>query len=246
VLAPSTEAALEHSNSRLIRLRVELGFPLLRAAASRLVTHPEWRRLYPLYLQWLHGAVRASVPLMQMALDRAEALSGRDSVASRLAMYLRGHIPEEVGHDAWLLEDMREIGLDTELFLQGLTPPSVAALVGSQYYWVLHEHPVALLGYVFVLEGYPPSTEQVDDHVRTTGYPARAFRTLREHAEIDGHHKRELDRALDEMPLSPRQLSIIGLSALTTVDLYANAVTALVDDFDKKKRRRSVRPRRLV
>ena len=26
--------------------------------------------------------------------------------------------------------------------------PAVAALVGSQYYWLLHHHPVALLGFV--------------------------------------------------------------------------------------------------
>ena len=34
--------------------------------------------------------------------------------------------------------------------------PAVAALVGAQYYWVLHHHPVALLGYIGLLEGYPP------------------------------------------------------------------------------------------
>ena len=38
-----------------------------------------------------------------------------------------------------------------------MPPPSVAGLVGSQYYWILHHHPVAFLGYVALMEGYPPT-----------------------------------------------------------------------------------------
>ena len=38
---------------------------------------------------------------------------------------------------------------------------TAAALVGAQYYWIRHVHPVALLGYVMLLEGYPPSAGTV-------------------------------------------------------------------------------------
>src|SRR2546429_520773 len=46
----------------------------------------------------------------------------------------------------------------------GRRPPadSTARAVGAQYYWIRHHHPVALLGYVAVLEGRPPSVEFLD------------------------------------------------------------------------------------
>ena len=64
--------------------------------------------------------------------------------------------------------------------------PTVAALVGSQYYWIFHFHPVALLGYIAVLEGYPPSMAMIDQLEAGTGYPREAFRTMIAHAELIG------------------------------------------------------------
>ena len=46
--------------------------------------------------------------------------------------------------------------------------PTVAAAVGAQYYWILHYHPVALLGYVATLEGTLPTVELLDDLVDRT------------------------------------------------------------------------------
>ena len=47
--------------------------------------------------------------------------------------------------------------------------PTVAALVGAQYYWIEHVHPVGLLGYVLLLEGWPPTPETVEELRRRTG-----------------------------------------------------------------------------
>ena len=44
-----------------------------------------------------------------------------------------------------------------------------------------------------------------------------AFRTYFKHAALDPGHCAELDRALDSMPLTASQMSILGVSAFHTV-----------------------------
>src|SRR5262249_16460896 len=108
--------------------------------------------------------------------------------------------------------------------------PTVAALVGAQYYWIFHYHPVALLGYIAVLEGYPPSMAMIDQLEARTGYPRDAFRTMIAHAEPDPGHSAELDEVLNELPLKPEQSAAIGLSAMSTVRLLTKAFREVVDE----------------
>ncbi len=142
------------------RLRTKL---LLLEPEFRGATHHMWRSegllpRYRAYLCAMHAVIRASVPLMELALDRTRARAATgDPLAGPLAGYLEEHIREEEGHDAWLLEDLRAAGGSPEDALGPLPSPLIASLVGSQYYWIEHHHPVALLGYIAVLEGYAPA-----------------------------------------------------------------------------------------
>ena len=107
---------------------------------------------------------------------------------------------------------------------------TVAGLVGAQYYWIFHYHPVALLGYIALLEGYPPTGELVDELTARTGYGAEAFRTLRLHAELDPGHRDELDETLDALPLTPEQSTVLGLSAMYSVHMLARAIDDVIDE----------------
>ena len=102
--------------------------------------------------------------------------------------------------------------------------PTIASAVGAQYYWILHVHPVALLGWIALLEGYPPETATIDRMAARTGYPPSAFRTLREHAELDIAHGDELFAVIDRLPLTEEQATIIGLNAMSSVQLLARAL----------------------
>ena len=110
--------------------------------------------------------------------------------------------------------------------------PTVAALVGAQYYWVLHHHPVALLGYIGLLEGFPPSPEMIEDLRVRTGYPADAFRTMVAHAELDPRHGDELFELVDTLPLTPEQSAVMGLSAMHSVQMYTRAVEDLIAEVE--------------
>lgn len=197
--------------------------------SPRIIGHPQARGIYPEFLITSHGVLRASVPLLELARERALALSEDDPVAGSLADYLVEHIEEEQHHDEWLLEDIEVVGIPRAEVLARPPAPAVAALVGSQYYWILHYHPVAVLGYVAVLEGYPPSNQLIDDLMASTGYDATAFRTLRLHGELDIGHGAALDEVLDRLPLTREQSTVIGLSAIHTVAALTLAYGELAD-----------------
>jgi hypothetical protein len=159
------------------------------------------------------------VPLTRVALERARELGESD-----LAAYLELHVDEELGHDETLLDDLELLGRPRASVLAQMPSPAVASLVGAQYYWILHHHPVAFLGYVGMMEGYPPTEELVATLVERTGFPREAFRTFSEHGELDPGHRDHLDRTLDALPLSERDEQVIGASAIATVALATRAL----------------------
>lgn len=165
---------------------------------------------------------------METARERAEALGEGDAVSAALARYLEEHVTEEMDHDEWLLDDLEVVGSDRATVLARPPAPAVAALVGAQYYWMFHYHPVALLGYIAVLEGYPPSLQLIEDLRSRAGYDARAFRTLRKHAELDPGHREELDELLDSLPLTREQSTVMGLSGIHTVGALTRAYEEIV------------------
>jgi hypothetical protein len=172
------------------------------------------------------------VSLMEAALGRARPLASRDRVAAGLAEYLERHIPEEMhGGEpgGGTLEDLEALGVDTASVRAQLPPPKIAALVGSVYYWILHVHPVAVLGYL-QLEALPPNASSVERLIERTGLRREGFRQLLLHATVDVEHLQELDRVVDALPLEPRHEQLIGLSALQTISMLTDALLDVVDD----------------
>ncbi|MDF5759100.1 iron-containing redox enzyme family protein [Spongiactinospora sp. TRM90649] len=199
-----------------LRAKIELVLPGYLATV-RAMWDGDAAARYPGYLAMLHTVMRASVPLLEAALAECRARADRDPVAGRLAGYYARHAREERGHDEWVRQDLAALGEDPDGPLAHAPGAAVAGLVGAQYYWLRHYHPCSLLGYIAVVEGYPPSPGWVGWLRRTTGHPAAAFRTLTRHAELDPGHRDDLYRLLGDLPLTPEQESAIGLSALHTL-----------------------------
>jgi len=196
-------------------------------AYSALVEHPRLAELWPEYLVLQHQIIRATVPLTEAALARARELD--DPLAEPLAHYLEEHVDEELGHDETLLGDLELLGIDRTTVLGRMPPPTVAGLVGSQYYWIHHYHPVAFLGYVALMEGYPPTPELIDELVERSGHPRAAFRTYVEHAELDPGHRDHLDRTIDSLPLDASHEVALGISAIATAALAAKSLEEILE-----------------
>jgi hypothetical protein len=218
----------EQTASSRLRAKLELVHPVMQQHAELIWSSPQLPELYPVYLRAMHTIVRSAVPLMEAALDRAGQLAETDEVAAGLARYLARHVDEERGHDQWLLEDLAVTGADPQEPLLRIPSPRVAALVGAQYYWLRHHHPIALIGHIAAIEGYPPPIGFAARLRRLTGYPKAAFRAIAVHERLDLRHRSELWDAIDGLPLRREHETMIGVSALHTIQ---SAVEVLAEVY---------------
>ncbi len=220
------------TSSERLRVKVELAVPALALPGRILLDHPRGRQLFPVYLATGYHVARAMIPLMQTALARARELTPEDRVAEGLASYLERHIPEEMhGPEPGgaTLGDLEALGVDPVALRARPPPAKIAALVGAQYYWIFHYHPVALLGFL-ELEAYHPHLPTLERLIEKTGLPRDGFRQLLLHAKLDVAHAWELHRTLDSLPLEPPHEQLIGLSALQTIGLLADALLDVVHE----------------
>jgi hypothetical protein len=193
---------------REVRTLLDVVGPVLHVTAAAIWRPDGLRKRYLKYLSAMHGVIRASVPLMELAASRCA-----DAGRKRLREYFDEHIEEEQHHDEWLREDLRLLGSD----LDSAPSPTVARLVGAQYYWVSHHDPVCLLGYIAVLEGNSPAPTLAGELAARTGFSSDAFRTLHHHAVVDTEHSRAVYDLLDELPATAGQRQAVRVSALQTV-----------------------------
>jgi Iron-containing redox enzyme len=221
--------------SKEIHLKRRLMSARLREASKRLWESRDISELYPTMLFCIHSMARASVPLMKAAVDRLRAMTAVDSISVPLIRYFVQQIPQETGHDDWLLEDLEALGCSRAEILARKPPPTVAALVGAQYYWIFHYHPVALLGYILVVESEPPSVELVERTVGETGLPREAFRSFFRHAVLEPAHNDALDGLLDSLPLSREQQGLIGVSVIQTSNMIARAAEEILEFHELAK-----------
>ncbi|OCP35781.1 hypothetical protein BC360_27230 [Ensifer sp. LC163] len=215
------------ANSVVVRGRIELCMPALKAAFGDLWRTEPQREMTIAFLVLLHQIMRASVPLMQSAAVRCDQLEGTDKLAALLGEYYRHHTSEELHHDTWALEDLEAAGCDPRRVLSITPSVEVARLVGSQYYWLQHHHPLMLLGYIAVLEAFPPADSVIDEIRDRSCLPNSTFRTLRIHGDLDPTHSAEIDHTFDTLPLDQEHLEMVGLSVLHSCDALAASVRAL-------------------
>jgi hypothetical protein len=218
----------EPTHSEVLWNKIRLAEGRLVSASNQFWRHPQLADLLPTFLIQLHRVMSSGIALMRTARERALTLSG-DAVASLAATYLQTHIEEEEDHDEWLLQDIETLSIPRADVLNATPSAAVVSLLGAQYFWMLHIHPVTIFGYLIVLEGYPPLTEQLEEIRLRTGLPATAFRCLKSHAEDDPDHIAALNRTLDEMPLTPDQTKFLALSAFHTIDAVASVFEDLLD-----------------
>jgi hypothetical protein len=222
-------------NSELLRLKIRLAESQLGQASDAVVQHPEVARLFPEMLFRTHCVARASAPLMQAALDEVQSRAS-DAVCAGMSEYLVQHIVEEREHAAWIEEDLSFVGMSSAALAHRTPPSTVASAVGAHYYWIKHFHPVALLGYIAVLEGAAPRLGWVEDLMARTKLPAQAFRTLKVHALVDAEHAKDLDRLLDRLPLERVHHDLLRESAFLTIDALSSALVEIVRRHERLER----------
>jgi hypothetical protein len=215
------------TNSDILWGKIRLAEGRLFAATFQFWNHPDLPRLLPRFLIQTHYLMRSGLSMMTSARSRALDLPD-DAVASDLAAYLCVHLEEETGHDLWLLNDILTLGFTEPDVLEARPCAASTALIGAQYFWMTHVHPVAIMGYLILMEGYAPVSSQLEEIRLRSGAPASAFRCLQRHAEDDPAHLADLNRTLDGMNLTGQQARAVGMCAFAAIDGLAAMFEELI------------------
>jgi hypothetical protein len=219
------------TTSKRLRGTIDLVRGNLVATIRAVWSHPRFGDLYPEFLFATYAVTAASAPAMRIAAERAAALPPDDPLAGWLRDYLFEHAEEERDHEQWILDDLASLGIPRDKVLARLPYLSAVALVGAQYYWMLHVHPIAYLGYIAVLE-QPSSLDFLEEVSTRSGIPLSSMSAHVHHATLDPGHVAEFDRTLDGLSLTERQREIITISAVTTVAHLQDVFSELLARFD--------------
>jgi hypothetical protein len=194
---------------------------------------PKVKAIFPEYLITLHSIIRASEPLLQLAANEAQRRCDLgDASCAGLAEYFLTHREEERDHAQWLLADIASLGIAPEQVLARQPSHEVAALVGSQYYWIMHYHPGFLLAYMVIFEAYPMEPAEVSRIQALTGLPDSAFRTMMLHTDLDVMHSADLFRFLETCALPDAIFDGLAASAIQTCAMVAKVLKRLAESVE--------------
>lgn len=170
-----------------------LASPIIHAALAGTAT----RAQYIAFLTQAYHHVKHTVPLLMACgarlPERLEWL--REAIAE--------YIEEEIGHQEWILNDIRACGGDAEAVRHGQPALPTELMVAYVYDRIARHNPASFFGMVNVLEGTSIAlATQAADVLRTSlRLPPQAFSYLTSHGSLDiGHVEffRKLMNRLDD------------------------------------------------
>jgi pyrroloquinoline quinone (PQQ) biosynthesis protein C len=176
------------------------------------------RELYAKYLEQAYHHVRFTVPLLQLASDTCTAT---DTIyVNALAEY----IDEESGHDEWILDDIKALGVDAEAVRHGQGGFACRIMIAYAYYAIEHISPYALLGMVHVLEGMSVELAQKAAGAIAKSFgdtPPNAFSYLTSHGALDVEHVQFFEDTVNAIK-DPKIENIIVAAAKDFYVLFGN------------------------
>lgn len=195
----------------ILRAKIALVRPALAMASGRLWAGADTAG-YRRYLAAMYPLNRATVAVLRAARARCLRRPG-DPLSRALVVFLTRHIAEERRHDRWVADGLAALG--SPAAADALSVASLASMVGAQYYLIEAVHPVAVLGYMAVLQSDPPSPALLG-HLRALTGDTAAVSALSHHAEQGEAPLAATYALLDQMALGERLRAGVGLSALHT------------------------------
>ena len=140
---------------------------------------------------------------LQIAVDHTRALSNE---LPQLLPYFHHHLDEEVGHDQWAVDDMRQLQTISSTSLPERVSPAMLQLVDYTRSLV-ETDPVLYVPYILFAEYLSViAVPEVVGLLETRcGIPARVMSVFTKHAELDKEHSKQDCAILDQ---------IVGVSPL--------------------------------
>ena len=160
---------------------------------------------YVAFLTEAYHHVSHTVPLLKAC--KAALPPGADWVAEALDEY----IEEEVGHDEWILDDIRACGADAEAVRHGKPGVACEVMLAYAYDAIQRRNPMAFFGMVHVLEGTSVALAltAADNIQKPLNLPDAAFSYLRSHGTLDQEHTAFFETLMDRIEDAETQQTIV-------------------------------------
>lgn len=183
------------------------------------------RETYIAYLTEAFHHVKHTVPLMQAARARM------DEAHHRFVEALDEYIEEETGHEAWILNDIRNCGGDPKAVHDGEPRPATRAMVEYAYDYIERVNPMGFFGMVLVLEGTSTrlATQGAGAVATSLGLGPECFSYLTSHGALDLEHMVFFQKLMDHVDDPTDQAAIIEVAQAIFV-LFADVFRAIPHD----------------
>jgi heme oxygenase len=184
------------------------------------------RATYIAYLTEAYHHVCHTVPLMQAAK------AGMDDAHQTFRDALDEYIAEETGHEAWILNDIRNAGGDAEAVREGTPRAATQAMVAFAYDYIARVNPMGFFGMVFVLEGTSTrlATQGAGAVAASLGLGPECFSYLTSHGSLDLAHMVFFQKLMDQVDDPADQAAIIEV-ARAIFGLFAQVFRAIPHDM---------------
>lgn len=177
---------------------------------------------YIAFLGQAYHHVRHTVPLLMACGSRL------DRKHEWLRRAIAEYIEEEIGHEEWILSDIRACGGDPEKVRNAQPHASTELMVAYAYHLIDRGNPVGFFGMVHVLEG--TSTALATNAAATMqlalDLPADAFSYLTSHGSLDLEHVRFFEGLMNQLRDDEDKAAVVH-AARMIYRLYADIFRSL-------------------
>jgi pyrroloquinoline quinone (PQQ) biosynthesis protein C len=190
-----------------------LAVPIIGKALQGQVTLAQ----YIAFLTQAYHHVKHTSPLLMTCGGRVP--ESHEWIRTALAHY----IEEEIGHQEWILNDIRACGGDAEEVRHGKPNMHTELMVAYAYDTIMRNNPCGFFGMVFVLEG---TSIQLATHAagvmqKSLNLPKEAFSYLTSHGSLDLEHIDFFQSVVNKLELDADKQAVIHC-AKVFFHLYAN------------------------
>lgn len=196
-----------------------IGIPVIQQTMNGVVTLETYRA----FLGEAYHHVKHTVPLLMACGGRLpERLNWLRSAVAE-------YISEELGHEEWILNDIRATGANAETIRIGSPGMAAELMVAYAYDTVMRNNPAGFFGMVFVLEGtsIALATRAATVTRDTLGLPPQAFSYLMSHGSLDQEHMQFFEKLMNRVDEESDRQAIVH-AAKIFYRLYGNIFRELL------------------
>jgi hypothetical protein len=195
-----------------------LCIPVIRQTMNGVVSLQTYRA----FLGEAYHHVKHTVPLLMACGGQLpERLNWMRSAVAE-------YISEEIGHEEWILSDIRATGADADAVRNGKPGMATELMVAYAYDTVMRNNPAGFFGMVFVLEGtsIALATRAAAITRDALNLPPQAFSYLTSHGSLDEAHMKFFVKLMNRVDDAADRRAIIH-AARVFYKLYGNIFRGL-------------------